>query len=112
METKRFVKFWLFEGAPRPAVSSIAELRPVRNKKDKYYGHYSLYNSSYFAPLDDFARNKYFTKEEGEKLLSRYDFIAVKPDFDENSMDDLREIKSQIPEEWIKWHNAANEAYN
>ncbi len=106
METIRFVKFWLFEGAPNPAVSSIAELRP-----DRRNGKYTVWSETAFRPLDEEVRNRHFTKEEGVILLQKHDFIRVKSDFDQHSIEDLREIKHLIPERWVFWFNEALKAY-
>ncbi len=106
-ETLRFVKLWLFEGAPRPAVSSIAELRPVLNKDHKEFGKYSIYMESHYAPISELEQ-RYFEKDEATNILTKEKFIPVKSDFDQYSIDDLREIKPQIDPEWVKWFNAQN----
>lgn len=108
-ETLRFVKLWLFEGAPSPAVSSIAELRPVLNKNHKAFGKYSIYSETPYSPISEYELGeRYFEKEKAIEILTKEGFIPVKSDFDQYSIDDLKEIKSQIDPEWVKWFNAQN----
>jgi len=106
--TTKFILPLVFQGAPNPSVIINVELREVTNSKNSNFGKVSIYTDSHYEPLNF---STYMSVEEATKIVEAVGCIAVKQDFDQYSIIDLKEIKHLLSAEWIEWFNAANEAY-
>lgn len=78
----------------------IAEIRPVINPNNKNFGKYSIYTNMQYNPIFG-LQGSYFPKEVAAKLLLDKGFIKVKTDFSQHNIEDIREIKYDIPQGWI-----------
>lgn len=107
MENLRFVIPRFFKGAPRESVMIKGELRFVKNPDHIAYGSVVIYTDSHFEPLNI---QGYSSESAAKRLIEENGGLWVKQDFDDVSIEDLKEIKSQLSEEWIKgfnnWYNS------
>jgi len=102
LENKRFILPISFEGAPNPSVLIEVELRFVKNINRENYGKVSIFTDSHYQPLNI---EGYMTFEEGVKLVESKGCIAVKSNFDQYNIQDLKEIKHLLSEKWIEGFN-------
>jgi len=106
MKNLNFVIPFFFESAPRSSVMLQGEVRTIKNENHPDFGKVSIYTDSHFNPLNvgkmDF--------DSAKKLVVCNGGIWVKQGFDILNVDHLREIKSELSEDWIKgfneWYNA------
>jgi hypothetical protein len=106
MKNLNFVIPFFFKGAPRESVMLQGELRIVKNKKSEGFGKVRVYTDSHFEPLNF---EDCISLEDAKKAVQQNGGIWVKENFDILNVEDLREIKSQLSEDWVK---SFNEWYN
>lgn len=103
---KNFVIPFLFKNAPREAVMLQGELREVKNTKSDDFGKFRIYTDSHYEPLNF---QECLSFEDAKQAVEKAGGIWTKQDFNTLSIDDLREIKSQLSDDWV---NSFNEWYN
>jgi hypothetical protein len=55
--------------------------------------------------IDAISLAQNITIEQAEAILKKHNCIPVKSNFNQHSLDDLKEIKHLLFEEWINGHN-------
>lgn len=84
-----------------------ATFRAIKNEKRNDFGLYHGFTDSHYQPFwdifnfNDFCQNL----EDINQKLKTLGFFAVKDGFDQNSIDDLKEIKPLLSQEWIDAYN-------
>ncbi len=106
MKNLNFVIPFHFKNAPRESVMIQGEIRFVKRDGHKDFGKVNVYTDSQYEPLN--FQNA-ISVEDAKKAVEENGGIWTKENFDTLSIDDLREIKSQLSEEWI---TSFNEWYN
>ena len=104
LETKFFVKPVILFGK---ALFIEAEFRPVKNEKRDSFGLYHGHTYSHYQPFWEVfnADDLYTNLDEINEKMKDLGFFAVKSGFDYNSIEDLKEIKSLLPQDWINTYN-------
>lgn len=109
MNNKNFILPFYFKGAPNPSVLMQLEIRVVGNRESDYYGLCRIYMDSHYNPIlneiDRINMARMITTEEAEQILKNFNCIQVKEGFDQYNIDDMKEIKDQLPVEWINGYN-------
>ena len=107
MKNLKFVITFFFKGVPRESVMLQGELRFVKNNKSEDFGKVRVYTDSHFEPLNF---QDCISIDEAKNAVEQNGGIWTKENFDVLNIDDLREIKSQLSEEWIasfnEWYNS------
>jgi hypothetical protein len=103
-KNKWFAKFRMFYNHP---IVIKAELRKVTNSNNKNFGLVHIWTDLNFNPISDHPDYAdYLAEETAIKILLDLEFVSIKEGFDHHNIEDLREVKNQIPTEWIESYNS------